>query len=96
MKTIQNELGGNPVEKEIEEYRKKAQEKKWREETAKVFEKELDKLHRLNPAAAEYSVQVNYIQTLLDLPWEEYTRLITLILAMPGRYLMKIISVSRR
>jgi ATP-dependent Lon protease len=73
MKTIQNELGGNPIEKEIEEYRKKAQEKKWGEETAKVFEKELDKLHRLNPAAAEYSVQVNYIQTLLDLPWNEYT-----------------------
>jgi len=73
MKTIQNELGGNPVEKEIEEYRKKAEAKKWGEETRKVFEKELDKLHRLNPAAAEYSVQVNYIQTLLDLPWEEYT-----------------------
>lgn len=73
MKTIQNELGGNPIEKEIEEYKKKAQEKKWGEETGKVFEKELDKLHRLNPAAAEYSVQVNYIQTLLDLPWNEYT-----------------------
>jgi ATP-dependent Lon protease len=73
MKTIQNELGGNPVEKEIEEYRRKASEKKWGEETGKVFEKELDKLHRLNPAAAEYSVQVNYIQTLLDLPWNEYT-----------------------
>jgi ATP-dependent Lon protease len=73
MKTIQNELGGNPVEKEIEEYRRKAQEKKWGEETGKVFEKELDKLHRLNPAAAEYSVQVNYIQTLLDLPWNEFT-----------------------
>jgi ATP-dependent Lon protease len=42
MKTIQNELGGNPVEKEIEEYRKKAEEKKWGEETAKTFEKELD------------------------------------------------------
>ena len=44
------------------------------EETGKTFEKELDKLHRLNPAAAEYSVQVNYIQTLLDLPWGEYTK----------------------
>ncbi|MBE0675986.1 MAG: endopeptidase La, partial [Bacteroidales bacterium] len=73
MKTIQNELGGNPVEKEIEEYRKKAIDKKWNQETAKVFEKELDKLYRLNPAAAEYSVQVNYIQTLLDLPWNEVT-----------------------
>jgi len=74
MKTIQNELGGNPLEKEIEEYRKKAVAKKWTEETRKIFDKELDKLHRLNPAAAEYSVQVNYIQTLLDLPWREYTQ----------------------
>ena len=73
MKTIQNELGGNPVEKEIEEYVKKAESKKWNKEVKKVFEKELDKLHRLNPAAAEYSVQVNYIQTLLDLPWDFYT-----------------------
>jgi len=74
MKTIQNELGGNPVEKEIEEYSKKAETKKWSAEVKKVFAKELDKLHRLNPAAAEYSVQVNYIQTLLDLPWESYTK----------------------
>ncbi len=74
MKTIQNELGGNPLEKEIEEYRKKAESKKWTEEVKNIFDKELDKLHRLNPAAAEYSVQVNYIQTLLDLPWGEYTQ----------------------
>jgi len=74
MKTIQNELGGNPVEKEIDEYRKKAETKKWTEDVRKVFDKELDKLHRLNPAAAEYSVQVNYIQTLLDLPWNLYTQ----------------------
>lgn len=74
MKTIQNELGGNPVEKEIEEYRKRAAEKKWNDDVRKVFDKELDKLHRLNPAAAEYSVQVNYIQTLLDLPWNYYTQ----------------------
>jgi ATP-dependent Lon protease len=74
MKTIQNELGGNPAEKEIEEYQKKAQTKKWTEDVRLVFDKELDKLRRLNPAAAEYSVQVNYIQTLLDLPWGEYTQ----------------------
>jgi ATP-dependent Lon protease len=73
MKTIQNELGGNPIEKEIEEYTKKAETKKWNCDVKKVFDKELDKLHRLNPAAAEYSVQVNYIQTLLDLPWDFYT-----------------------
>jgi len=74
MKTIQNELGGNPMEKEIEEYQKKAEAKKWTKDVKKVFDKELDKLRRLNPAAAEYSVQVNYIQTLLDLPWGDYTQ----------------------
>ncbi len=73
MKTIQNELGGNPVEKEIEEYRKKAATKNWNDDVKAVFEKELNKLYRLNPAAAEYSVEVNYIQTLLDLPWATYT-----------------------
>ncbi len=78
MKTIQNELGGNPVEKEIEEYRKKAGEKIWSEDVRKVFNKELEKLHRLNPAAAEYSVQVNYIQTLLDLPWDYIPRIISI------------------
>jgi len=74
MKTIQNELGGNPLEKEIEEYRKKSESKKWTADVKKIFEKELDKLHRMNPAAAEYSVQINYIQTLLDLPWGEFTQ----------------------
>ncbi len=73
MKTIQNELGGNPLEKEIEEYRMKGETKKWTAEVRKTFEKELEKLSRLNPAAAEYSVQVNYVQTLLDLPWGNYT-----------------------
>ncbi|MDP4224183.1 MAG: endopeptidase La [Bacteroidota bacterium] len=73
MKTIQNELGGNPLEKEIEEFRKKAESKKWSAEVGQIFEREIDKLSRLNPAAAEYSVQVNYVQTLLDLPWGLYT-----------------------
>ena len=73
MKTIQNELGGNPLEKEIEEYRNKGETKKWTVEVKSTFEKELEKLSRLNPAAAEYSVQVNYIQTLLDLPWGFFT-----------------------
>ncbi|MDZ7737633.1 MAG: endopeptidase La [Bacteroidales bacterium] len=73
MKTIQNELGDNPQEKEIEEFREKAKDKKWSEEVEDVFNKELEKLQRLNPAAAEYSVQVNYLQTLVDLPWSEFT-----------------------
>ncbi|HUW93272.1 MAG TPA: endopeptidase La [Bacteroidales bacterium] len=74
MKTIQNELGGNPIEKEVEEYRIRGTKKTWNEDVSKVFTHELDKLARLNPAAAEYSVQVNYIQTLLELPWDEYTK----------------------
>jgi len=73
MKTIQNELGGNPVEKEVEEFRLRGTKKLWNEDVAGVFSRELDKLSRLNPAAAEYSVEVNYIQTLLELPWDEHT-----------------------
>lgn len=74
MKTIQDELGGNPMEQEITEYKKKAKKKKWSEEVGKEFSKELDKLQRLNPATGEYSVQVNYIQTMLELPWNDFTK----------------------
>jgi len=74
IKTIQNELGGNPVEQEINEYKEKAKGKKWSKETEEVFLKEVDKLSRLNPASGEYSVQANYVQTLIELPWNEYTR----------------------
>ncbi|MBT3384289.1 MAG: endopeptidase La [Prolixibacteraceae bacterium] len=73
MKTIQDELGGNPVEQEIKDLKEKAKTKKWTEEVAKFFEKEVEKLARLNPAAGEYSVQFTYCQTLLELPWNEYT-----------------------
>jgi ATP-dependent Lon protease len=73
MKTIQDELGGNPAEQEINEFKGRAKEKKWSEEAAKHFDKEVHKLSRLNPAAGEYSVQFAYCQTLLDLPWNEYT-----------------------
>jgi ATP-dependent Lon protease len=74
MKTIQDELGGNPIEQEIEELKIKARRKKWGKETAVTFGKELEKLNRLNPATGEYSVQLNYLQTLLELPWNEYTK----------------------
>ncbi|MCY1720489.1 endopeptidase La [Prolixibacteraceae bacterium Z1-6] len=73
MKTIQDELGGNPVEQEINTLKQKAQKKKWTEEVSKFFDKEVEKLGRLNPAAGEYSVQYTFCQTLLDLPWNEYT-----------------------
>ncbi len=74
MKTIQDELGGNPVDQEIEEIKKKAEGKKWIEQVKSVFEKELEKLQRMNPAVAEYSVQMNYLQVLLDLPWNEFSK----------------------
>lgn len=73
MKTIQDELGGNPVEQEIKALKEKAKEKKWGKEVGKFFDKEVEKLSRLNPAAGEYSVQFTYCQTLLELPWNEYT-----------------------
>lgn len=74
MKTIQDELGGNPIEQEIEDLKSKAKKKKWTREVATAFLKEVDKLNRLNPATGEYSVQLNYLQTLLELPWNEYTK----------------------
>ena len=74
MRTIQDELGSNPIDIEIEEFKKKAKDKKWNKEIAEIFDKELAKLQRLNPAAGEYSVQLNYLQTLIDLPWNEFTK----------------------
>jgi len=73
IKAIQDELGSSPIEQEIRDLKEKAEKKKWGKEVAELFTKELDKLQRLNPAAGEYSVQYNYLQTLLDLPWNEYT-----------------------
>ncbi|HPS11711.1 MAG TPA: endopeptidase La [Prolixibacteraceae bacterium] len=73
MKTIQDELGGNPIEKDVEELKAKAAEKKWSKEVADVFNREVDKLLRMNPAAGEYSIQLSYVQMLLDLPWNEYS-----------------------
>lgn len=74
MKTIQEELGGVTAEKEIEEFKARAQKKKWSEEVAKHFEKELTKLQRANPQMPEYSVQRNYIELMLDLPWGEVSK----------------------
>jgi len=74
MKMIQEELGGNPQDQEIEEFKKRAKSKKWNKATKERFEKELSKLQRLHAASAEYSVQINYVETLLDLPWNEYTK----------------------
>ncbi len=74
MKTIQDELGGNPIEQEIEEFHKRAKQKNWSKEIDEHFRKETEKLRRLNPATGEYSVQYNYILTFLDMPWNEFTK----------------------
>jgi ATP-dependent Lon protease len=74
IKTIQEELGGNTQQIEIDEFRKKAKDKKWSAEVGAIFEKELLKLERLNPQSPDYSVQYGYIQTILELPWNEYSK----------------------
>ncbi len=74
MKTIQEELGGTPAEKDYEELKKKSAKKKWSAETADIFKKELDKLQRTNPMSPDYSVQLNYLELFVDLPWNEYSK----------------------
>jgi ATP-dependent Lon protease len=73
MKTIQEELGGNTSEEEVEEMRTRAKTKKWGVDVSKHFEKELAKLQRMNPQVAEFGIQRNYLDLLLDLPWGEYS-----------------------
>ncbi|NNK82366.1 MAG: endopeptidase La [Flavobacteriaceae bacterium] len=73
MKTIQEELGGVSYEEEVEEMKVKAKSKKWNERVAKHFDKEIAKMQRMNPQVAEYSVQRNYLDLFLELPWEDYS-----------------------
>lgn len=73
MKVLQTELGEEGPEKEVEELRAKGAKKKWSKEVARHFEKELDKILRINPSAAEYPIALNYAETLVELPWSEYT-----------------------
>lgn len=73
LKTIQEELGGNPIEESIKSFKERAALKKWDNETGEIFEKELKKLSRLNVQSPDYSVQVNYLETFVELPWHEYT-----------------------
>lgn len=73
LKLIQEELGGDPNEKETEDMRERAKNKKWSKEMAAFFEKELNKLARINPMFPDHSVQLNYLNTLLDLPWDYCT-----------------------
>jgi ATP-dependent Lon protease len=73
MKVLQTELGEEGPEKEVEELRAKGAKKKWSEPVKKHFEKELDKILRINPSAAEYPIALNYAETLVELPWNEFT-----------------------
>ena len=73
IRVLQDELGYDTPDKEIEALRKRGEKKKWSKATAAHFNKELDKLLRINPASAEYPVAMNYVEFMLDLPWEEFT-----------------------
>lgn len=73
MKNIQDELGGNPQDVEVSELRQRASQKKWNDDVHKIFERELAKLERTNPQSPDYNVQLNYLETMLNLPWNEYT-----------------------
>ncbi|WP_442846052.1 endopeptidase La [Leeuwenhoekiella sp. H156] len=74
MKTIQEELGGVSQEDELEEMRQRAKKKKWDEKVGKHFDKELSKMQRMNPQVAEYSIQRNYLDLFLDLPWNKFSK----------------------
>ncbi|WP_316805547.1 endopeptidase La [Pedobacter nototheniae] len=74
LKTIQEELGGNSADLEFDALQERAKKKKWAKPVAEHFDKELDKLGRMNPAAPDYSIQLNYLELLLDLPWSEFTK----------------------
>ncbi|MGB0984011.1 MAG: endopeptidase La, partial [Saprospiraceae bacterium] len=73
LKTIQEELGGNPQSEELNELEKRAKDKKWNDKVKATFEKELKKARRINPQMADYGITITYLENLLDLPWEEYT-----------------------
>jgi len=74
MKTIQEELGGVSYEEEVEEMKIRAKKKVWNKEIAKHFDREIAKMQRMNPQVAEYSIQRNYLDLFLDLPWNAYSK----------------------
>ena len=74
IKTIQEELGGNINELEIRELREKAFKKRWPASVAEIFEKEVRKLERLHPQSPDFSIQTQYVQTIINLPWNEYSK----------------------
>ena len=73
LKSIKDELGGDPNEREVAEMKKKAEHKKWPDAAKKLFQNGLEKLERMHPSTPDYSVVYNHLDLLLDLPWDEYT-----------------------
>ena len=73
LKSIKDELGGDPNEREVVEMKKKAEGKKWPDAAKKLFQNGLEKLERMHPSTPDYSVVYNHLDLLLDLPWDEYT-----------------------
>ena len=74
IKTIQEELGGQSQEQEVEEMRTRSKEKVWDEKVQKHFDKELSKMNRMNPNAPDFGIQRNYLEMFLDLPWGHYSK----------------------
>ncbi|MBE2208061.1 MAG: endopeptidase La [Saprospiraceae bacterium] len=74
LKTIQEELGQNPQEEDLQNLVARAEKKRWGKGAADVFQRELNKIRRMNPQVAEYSIQLNYLELILDLPWDEFTK----------------------
>jgi len=74
IRAIQEELGADSPDKEIQNLREKALKMRWKPEIHEHFEKEIDRLSRINPASPDYSVSLNYVQLMLELPWESYTK----------------------
>ena len=74
MKQIQEELGAGPMHQELKDMEANGKKKKWSKEVEAIFNKEMEKLNRIHPYSGEYSVQYNYLQTLLEIPWNEYTK----------------------
>jgi ATP-dependent Lon protease len=73
LKSIKEELGGDPNEREIKELQKKAENKKWPDAAKEAFKKGIEKLERMHPTTPDYSVVYNHLDLMLDLPWESYT-----------------------
>lgn len=74
LKSIKEELGGDSNDREIQEMKKKAEQKKWSAAAKELFQKEIEKLERMHPSTPDYSTVYNHVDLMLDLPWEEYTK----------------------